>query len=111
HPQSNGKLERDNRTVESEFKGKGPTDLDEARKVVQRFVEHYNRTMCAIRRQPRPNQGESDSSLLDGAVSRWVETREHWTTRAQNAGCWVSETQATRGSIPQVPFCKLVGRK
>jgi len=43
YPQSNGKLERYNRTVKSEFKGKCPTTLDEARKVVQRFVEHYNR--------------------------------------------------------------------
>lgn len=43
YPQSNGKLERYNRTVKSDFKSKCPTNLDEARKVVQRFVEHYNR--------------------------------------------------------------------
>ena len=43
YPQSNGKLERYNRTVKSDFKGKCPATLDEARKVVHRFVEHYNR--------------------------------------------------------------------
>lgn len=42
YPQSNGKLERYNRTVKSDFKSKCPTTLAEARKVVQRFVEHYN---------------------------------------------------------------------
>lgn len=43
YPQSNGKLERYNRTVKSDFKSKSPSSLDEARKVVHRFVEHYNR--------------------------------------------------------------------
>lgn len=42
YPQSNGKLERYNRTVKTDFRTKCPASLDEARKVVQRFVEHYN---------------------------------------------------------------------
>lgn len=42
YPQSNGKLERYNRTVKTDFRVKCPASLDEARKVVQRFVEHYN---------------------------------------------------------------------
>jgi len=42
YPQSNGKLERYNRTVKTDFRAKCPSSLDEARKVVQRFVEHYN---------------------------------------------------------------------
>ena len=42
YPQSNGKLERYNRTVKTDFRAKSPASLDEARKVVQRFVEHYN---------------------------------------------------------------------
>ena len=42
YPQSNGKLERYNRTVKTDFRAKSPASLDEARKVVLRFVEHYN---------------------------------------------------------------------
>jgi putative transposase len=42
YPQSNGKLERYNRTVKSAFRAGAPTSVDEARKVVQQFVQHYN---------------------------------------------------------------------
>lgn len=42
YPQSNGKLERYNRTVKTAFRAKSPASLEEARKVVQSFVEHYN---------------------------------------------------------------------
>lgn len=38
YPQSNGELERYNRTVKTDFRSKCPASLDEARKVVQRFV-------------------------------------------------------------------------
>lgn len=43
YPQSNGKLERLNKTVKSEaIRVRNPASLDEARKVVEQFVEHYN---------------------------------------------------------------------
>lgn len=43
YPQSNGKLERLNKTIKSEaIRVSNPGSLDEARKVVATFVEHYN---------------------------------------------------------------------
>lgn len=43
YPQSNGKLERFNKTIKSEaIRISNPASLDEARSVVERFVEHYN---------------------------------------------------------------------
>jgi transposase InsO family protein len=43
YPQSNGKLERLNRTVKSTtIRPKAPASLAEARRVVAEFVEHYN---------------------------------------------------------------------
>jgi len=43
YPQSNGKLERLNKTVKSEAVRVGnPGSLDEARKLVGKFVDHYN---------------------------------------------------------------------
>ncbi len=45
YPQSNGKLERWNRTVKSEaLRVTQPRDLDDARRIVGIFVEHYNGT-------------------------------------------------------------------
>lgn len=43
YPQSNGKIERWHRTIKSDaVRAKQPRTLDEARKVVRDFVEHYN---------------------------------------------------------------------
>lgn len=43
YPQSNGKLERLNKTVKTTtIRPKAPETLDEARRVVEEFVEHYN---------------------------------------------------------------------
>lgn len=43
YPQSNGKLERWNRTLKTEaIRVTQPRDLDEARRIVAKFVEHYN---------------------------------------------------------------------
>ena len=43
YPQSNGKLERWNGTVKSEaLRVTQPKDLEDARRIVGRFVEHYN---------------------------------------------------------------------
>jgi len=43
YPQSNGKLERLNKTVKATtIRPKAPETLDEARRVVEEFVEHYN---------------------------------------------------------------------
>ncbi len=43
YPQSNGKLERYHRTIKSTtIRPQAPESLDEARKVVEGFVEHYN---------------------------------------------------------------------
>ncbi len=43
YPQSNGKLERLNKTVKTTtIRPKSPETLDEARRVVAEFVEHYN---------------------------------------------------------------------
>jgi transposase InsO family protein len=43
YPQSNGKLERVNKTVKSEaIRLSNPASLDDARKVVDTFVAHYN---------------------------------------------------------------------
>ena len=43
YPQSNGKLERWNGTVKSEaLRLTQPKDLDDARRIVGKFVEHYN---------------------------------------------------------------------
>ena len=43
YPQSNGKLERLNKTVKSEaIRVSNPATLDEARVVVAKFVDHYN---------------------------------------------------------------------
>jgi transposase InsO family protein len=43
YPQSNGKLERYHKTIKGEAIRPGqPATLDEARKLVARFVEHYN---------------------------------------------------------------------
>lgn len=43
YPQSNGKLERWHRTIKSDaIRASQPRSLDEARKVVRDFVEHYN---------------------------------------------------------------------
>lgn len=43
YPQSNGKLERLNKTVKSEaIRVRNPASLEEARRVVETFVEYYN---------------------------------------------------------------------
>jgi transposase InsO family protein len=43
YPQSNGKLERVNKTIKSEaIRVHNPASLEEARMVVARFVDHYN---------------------------------------------------------------------
>ena len=43
YPQSNGKLERDHRTIKHDgVRQKTPLTLDEARRVVTEFVQHYN---------------------------------------------------------------------
>lgn len=43
YPQSNGKLERYHRTVKSKaLRVAAPSSADEARRVVEQFVEHYN---------------------------------------------------------------------
>ena len=43
YPQSNGKLERLNKTVKAEaIRMKSPETLPEAQSVVERFVDHYN---------------------------------------------------------------------
>lgn len=43
YPQSNGKLERFHRTIKADaIRRFEPSDPDQARQVVQRFVEHYN---------------------------------------------------------------------
>jgi len=43
YPQSNGKLERFNRTIKSEcIRPNPPVSLDDAMRLVARFVEHYN---------------------------------------------------------------------
>lgn len=45
HPQSNGKLERFNRTMKSEcIRPKTPVSLDDAIRLVTEFVEYYNTT-------------------------------------------------------------------
>jgi transposase InsO family protein len=44
YPQSNGKIERWHKTLKSDaIRPAQPSTLDEARRVVARFVEHYNR--------------------------------------------------------------------
>lgn len=44
YPQSNGKIERWHKTLKSDaLRVTPPSSLDEARRVVGRFVEHYNR--------------------------------------------------------------------
>lgn len=43
YPQSNGKLERYHKTIKGDaIRPAAPSSLDEARKVVAKFVEHYN---------------------------------------------------------------------
>lgn len=43
YPQSNGKLERANKTLKIEaIRPKTPLDVDDARRIVTEFVEHYN---------------------------------------------------------------------
>jgi putative transposase len=43
YPQSNGKLERFHKTLKSEcIRPQTPLSLDDARRVVERFVQHYN---------------------------------------------------------------------
>ena len=43
YPQSNGKLERFHQTIKSEcIRPKCPTSLEEAKRLVEQFVEHYN---------------------------------------------------------------------
>ena len=43
YPQSNGKIERYHKTIKGDaIRVKPPTTLDEARRVVTQFVEHYN---------------------------------------------------------------------
>ena len=43
YPQSNGKLERFNRTLRSEaLRPQTPLDIDDAKRLVARFIEHYN---------------------------------------------------------------------
>ncbi len=43
YPQSNGKIERYHRTIKSEsIRQKTPLSLDDARRIVSQFVEHYN---------------------------------------------------------------------
>ena len=43
YPQSNGKFERFNRTLKSEcIRPKSPVSLDDAKRIVAEFIEHYN---------------------------------------------------------------------
>jgi len=43
YPQSNGKIERWHKTLKTDaIRPSAPSSLDEARRVVERFVEHYN---------------------------------------------------------------------
>lgn len=44
HPQSNGKIERWHKSLKSEaIRAKCPISLDDARRIVSEFVEHYNK--------------------------------------------------------------------
>ena len=43
YPQSNGKLERFNRTIKSEcIRPNSPVSLDDAKRIVENFVSYYN---------------------------------------------------------------------
>ncbi len=49
YPQSNGKLERFNKTIKTECIRRGvPLSLDDARRIVKKYIEHYNTVRLTV---------------------------------------------------------------
>jgi len=70
YPQSNGKLERFHKTAKSEaIRPAAPGTLDEARRVVDRFVKHYN----GVRLHSALGYVTPDDFMAGRAESIWAE--------------------------------------
>ena len=80
HPQSNGKLERWHRTLKADCVRPGtPLSLEEARRLVARFVAHYNtvRLHSAIGYvTPRDKLLGLDAEIFDARDHKLAQARE-----------------------------------
>jgi transposase InsO family protein len=70
YPQSNGKIERWHKTLKSDaIRVTPPSSLDEARRVVGRFVDHYN----AVRLHSAIGYVTPNDVLAGRAEAIWAE--------------------------------------
>jgi transposase InsO family protein len=70
YPQSNGKLERYHKTIKGEaLRPKAPGSLEEARRIVERFVAHYN----GVRLHSAIGYITPDDFLAGKAQAIWAE--------------------------------------
>lgn len=88
YPQSNGKLERWNRTAKFQLRLTPPASLEEARAIVRRFVEHYNahRLHSAIRYiTPLDRLNGQQDVIWTTRKRKLAEARERRAQRQQDA--------------------------
>ena len=87
YPQSNGKLERYHRTIKHDcVRQKTPLTLDEARRVVAEFVQHYNqvRLHSAIGYvTPADKLADREKTIFDARDHKLTQARERRATSRQ----------------------------
>ncbi len=97
YPQSNGKLERYHRTIKSDCIRPGtPLCLDDARRLVDNFVQHYNgvRLHSAIGYvTPNDKMLGREQDIFDARDLKLAEARQ---LRQQRRAHWRAEVECTR---------------
>ena len=89
YPQSNGKLERFHRTIKEDcIRPETPLTLEDARRIVARYVEHYNtvRLHSALGYiTPKDKLEGRQKEILDARDRKLEEARERRKTKRQQA--------------------------
>ena len=112
YPESNGKFERFNQSLKAEcIRRQTPLSLDDARKVVQRFVDHYNNVRLHSYIAPKDKLEGRAEAILAKRDRRLAVAREackakrkerHLTDRKEGVKiCSAGETEA--GSAGEQP--------
>src|SRR2546430_211710 len=102
YPQSNGKIERWHRILKQDCIRPGtPLTLEDARRIVTRFVEHYNtvRLHSALGYvTPKDKLEGREKEIFDARDRKLEEARERRKTRRQNARQATSEGQPAKAA-------------
>lgn len=89
YPQSNGKLERFHRTIKADCLRPGtPLSLEDARRIVGRFVDHYNNTRLHSALKyitPRDKLGGREKEIYDERDRKLARARERRRLSRQQA--------------------------